>query len=459
MNGLWATRRGTHLVRKGFAFAVFALASASASAAPAIDEEVPDRGIFSLRPAPRWEEGLLIGNGRMGGVVLGRPGHETIHLSHERVVIPNHVAEPPPNLAHLLPETRRLIREGKRQEAAQMVWEESRRIAGWNGLVWTDPFVNACNLEIKLPGLAERDAYRRSIDYETGVARVQWVGGETRYEERAFLSRPDNIMVLELTAAGKKKLAGIVSLKAGAHPYHHRIKDEQLLSEEGWLTYRCGYKLTDGGYEVIGRVESDGTYANEGDSIRFSGARRVRVLLRIVPLDGSADSQFDKTKAALKSLGRKSFAELLATHVAVHGELFRRVKLDLSSDVAERTMPAEDLWKKTHKAEATPALLERVFDAGRYQVICSTGDWPPNLQGVWHGGGTSAWMGDFTLNGNVQSAIAHYLNGNLPELLLSFTSYLEERIPQFRANAKNLYNCRGILVPGRSHNSVTRASP
>ena len=170
-----------------------------------------------------------------------------------------------------------------------------------------------------------------------------------------------------------------------------------------------------------------------------------------MPLDGSADSQFDKTKAALKSLGRKSFAELLASHVAVHGELFRRVKLDLSSDVAERTMPAEDLWKKTHKADATPALLERVFDAGRYQIICSTGDWPPNLQGVWHGGGESAWMGDFTLNGNVPSAIAHYLNGNLPELLLSFTSYLEERIPQFRANAKNLYNCRGILVPGRSH--------
>ena len=270
MYGLWATRRGTRLVRKGFAFAVFALASASASAVPAIDEDVPDRGIFSLRPAPRWEEGLLIGNGRMGGVVLGRPGDEVIHLSHERVVIPNHVAEPPPNLAHLLPETRRLIREGKRQEAAQMVWEESRRIAGWNGLVWTDPFVNACNLEIKLPGLAKPDAYRRSIDYETGVARVQWVGGETRYEERAFLSRPDNIMVLEITAAGKKKLEGIVALKAGAHPYRHRIKDEQLLSAEGWLTYRCGYTLTDGGYEVIGRVESDGTYANEGDSIRFS---------------------------------------------------------------------------------------------------------------------------------------------------------------------------------------------
>ena len=100
----------------------------------------------------------------MGGVVLGRPGDEAIHLSHERVVIPNHVAKPPPKLAHLLFETRQLIREGKREEAAQMVWEESRRIAGWNGLVWTDPFVNACNLEIKLQGLAEPDAYRRSLD-------------------------------------------------------------------------------------------------------------------------------------------------------------------------------------------------------------------------------------------------------------------------------------------------------
>jgi hypothetical protein len=45
MNGLWATWRGTCLVRRGFAFTAFALASASVSAVPSIDEDVPNRGV------------------------------------------------------------------------------------------------------------------------------------------------------------------------------------------------------------------------------------------------------------------------------------------------------------------------------------------------------------------------------------------------------------------------------
>ncbi len=32
---------------------------------PALDPDIPQRGIWSARPAPRWEEGRLIGNGHM----------------------------------------------------------------------------------------------------------------------------------------------------------------------------------------------------------------------------------------------------------------------------------------------------------------------------------------------------------------------------------------------------------
>ena len=73
--------------------AVVAVAASRSSAAgrslpPKIDPDVPDRGIFSLRPAPRWEEALLVGNGRQGGLVMGKPFDETVMLAHERLFLP-----------------------------------------------------------------------------------------------------------------------------------------------------------------------------------------------------------------------------------------------------------------------------------------------------------------------------------------------------------------------------------
>jgi hypothetical protein len=49
------------------------------------------------------------------------------------------------------------------------------------------------------------------------------------------------------------------------------------------------------------------------------------------------------------------------------------------------------------------ALLEKEFDAGRYNIISSTSDLPPTLQGVWTGTYSPPWSSDFTHNGNVPS--------------------------------------------------------
>ena len=431
------------------ALAVLALAIAPADAArnTQLDEEIPARGIFSLRPAPRWEEGLLIGNGKMGGVVIGKPNDDTIHLTHERVVVPEHIGEPPPKMAHILPELRRMIRTGE-GNPEKLMWETSREITGSGGMAWTDPFVNAGNIEVELEDGCEAKRYRRSLDYKTGMARVQWGDDDTKYEERAFISRADNVMVFQLNATGKKPLTGRIRLSPG---YFKGGDGASIVAADGWLTLRYNYGLTDGGYEIVGRVETDGKSSGNDDAINFIDAKQVRLLLRVVPLENFGKSQIDSTKKELEKIAGSSFAQLAKRNIAKHGELFRRVELDLGGDPDERAMPAEELWAATHAKEATPALLERVFDAGRYEVICSTGDWPPNLQGVWHGGGKSPWQSDFTFNGNVPSAVAHYFNGNMPELMLSLTRYMEERRPHFRANAENLYDCRGLMVPGRLH--------
>ena len=133
----------------------------------------------------------------------------------------------------------------------------------------------------------------------------------------------------------------------------------------------------------------------------------------------------------------------------MHGAIYGRETLDLGA-AAARHVPAEQLWEQTHDKAATPALLGQVFDAGRYEILCSCGDWPPNLQGVWTGIWNTPWRGDYTLNGNVPSAIGNLLNGNMPELMHSVFGYFEPFMDQFRSNAKLHYNARGIFIPSRT---------
>jgi hypothetical protein len=42
------------------------------------------------------------------------------------------------------------------------------------------------------------------------------------------------------------------------------------------------------------------------------------------------------------------------------------------------------------------------------------------------------------------------LKGNMPELMLAYTSYIESIVPWLEINAKHLFGCRGVVLPSRS---------
>jgi alpha-L-fucosidase 2 len=90
----------------------------------------------------------------------------------------------------------------------------------------------------------------------------------------------------------------------------------------------------------------------------------------------------------------------LKSHAAIHGALFNRMKLDLGGG-ADHQKPTEQLMEENTFEKINLAWLEKQFDAGRYNIICSTGELPPNLQGVWGGTYVPGWASDYTHNGNV----------------------------------------------------------
>ena len=185
-----------------------------------------------------------------------------------------------------------------------------------------------------------------------------------------------------------------------------------------------------------------------GSRIEIRGADEVLVLVRLELLRDPERTRILKMRAALEALPA-DYDELLARHASVHGEIFNRARLDLGGG-ADRALTSEELLAKSKVGALNPALLEKEFDAGRYAILSASGEEFPTLQGIWSGTYNPKWSGDYTLNGNVQCALSSALNGNMAECLEPFFRYLENRMDDFRLNAKRLFRARGIHVPSRA---------
>ena len=405
---------------------------------------------------------MVSGNGRHGALVLGQPLEEVIIFNHARLFMPLNKPLPPVDTASHLREIRDLMARGEYQRAADLVVEVSHR-EGYGGKRWTDPFIPAFDLKVKMSAEGTVQNYARSVDFQTGLAAVCWDDPRGTFQRRLFVSRPDDVVVLSIIAPRKGQVTCDLELAQRPVPgqggwgpewaFTNGIKSVAVAAAGPWLTYRSQFQQTWPGslqgYEGVARVVArGGSMTTDFGRIHVANADEVIVLLRVAVLPDFDKSQLAEMQHALAQL-KPDFDSLLARHAKVHGELFNRVRLDLGG-AADRGLTSEELIAKSRVGATSPALLEKEFDAARYAVISSSGELFPNLQGIWNGTWGPPWSADYTMNGNVQSAIAADLSANLAECLDPYFSYLESQMQDYRENARRLYGCRGIHVASRT---------
>ncbi|HWB37179.1 MAG TPA: hypothetical protein VHA75_14270, partial [Rugosimonospora sp.] len=224
------------------------------------------------------------------------------------------------------------------------------------------------------------------------------------------------------------------------------IRFEGAATAGGW---RLTGRFRDGqGYAVGMRVLADGAAAPDGagpDGLDVTVRRELLVLLRTVTGPG-----FDGPDTRLAALPADR-DRLLAAHERLHRPLIEACALRLpgtgglpeQGDAPEREVTSEELLAGL----GSPALVRELFAAGRYAIVSSTGELPPNLQGVWSGDHHPAWEGGYTLDGNLFTALAGLAVTGTPQLLLPFFDLLDRFRDDFADNARRLYGAGGVLLP------------
>lgn len=424
--------------------------------------KTPERGFISSEPAKTWEEGLISGNGTIGINIFSRPLEETIIFTHERLFLPKGAPTVPPDNSHMLFEIRNLIDRGLYKQATELAFD----LSGQESFMYPDPFVPAFDVNLNMKSAGKINNYMRSVDFQTGEATVHWSDDKGTFERKMFVSRADGLAVL--LVSGPK---GAVDFELGINPrkpsdkldantisgsyqvFESHVSDITKTVNNKAITYRNSFtKAYPGSIHALEGVAkivlNDGELVEGRELLEIKGASQVLIMFDLDVIYDPAKSEAESMLNYFSSLPA-DYQTLLKRHAEIHGEMFNRMKLDLGGG-KDHDLTTEELIKKSTDENLNMALLEKEFDAARYNIISCVGELPPTLQGVWGGTYVPGWASDFTHNGNVPSAIASLLMGNMPELMLAYTSYMESIVPYMEINAKHIFNSRGIVLPSRS---------
>jgi hypothetical protein len=366
-------------------------------------------------------------------MVYGDPDDDRVIVSHHTLVRPNGSEHArPPRLADRLERLQDALLAGDVTAAEQF--------GAGHPLLWVQPFHPAFQTRVRrapapVPGSIGTAGYRRAVDFATGEIRAS----QEDWRSRVFVSRADDVIVQYVTGFGLVADLTLDHALPGAPPRLAVGRSTVLTPDGAQLALRAGYPDSDLAFTGVTVARADGgTVTVSGEGIRVEGARSLLLLTRVRRHAGSLDLAEEWA-----ALPYADYATLLARHRPLHRTAYERAALTLHADAGERALPGSELIRRPD----SPALLERLFAAGRYHLLSASGALPPRLTGLWTGDWNTAWSGAFTTNANLNLQIASAAAAGLPEVSEAHAGLVRGQLADWRDNARAIFGTRGIVAP------------
>ncbi len=413
-------------------------------------EPASQRGMTMIKPSEQWREALPSGNGQVGALVYGSVNAERVLFNHNELWYGGRIAELPDMSADLAV-VRKLMLEGN-YVAANGHYSKKMRGMGFKGT--NARYHPAFDMLVTTDTDKMFEDYARTLNFETGEVEVRWRDGDTRFSRKLFVSIPDEVSVMSITADQAGRVNGSVTLDI------HDLKD--AIDKSGkYIDSPFTYKTivdgefvefradgSDGGEfgGVLRVICSNGQVSADPGEIRFSGTDEVVLVVGFFANEEAATAvpRLKKELGALEG----DYATLFARHAPLHRKKFNTVRVNINPNGPQDT-PNEYLLLDAYQNPASPELIQRLADYGRYLLISSTrpGGYPANLQGIWNGDYIPPWAGFLGNNENLQMNYWQALPGDLEDSMMGFFDYFDSNLDEFRTNAKQLFGCRGIFIP------------
>jgi alpha-L-fucosidase 2 len=406
--------------------------------------------LWFRQPARNWNEALPLGNSRLGAMVNGGTAREVIQLNADTfwAGVPHDYSQP--GASRHLPEIRRLLFAGKENEATGLA---DKHFMG------KPPFQAAFQplgdlwLNLDLPG--DTEAYRRELDLQHGLVSVRFRCGSTVFTRECFISHPDGVLVMRITASERGKISFTAGLKT-IYPHQVRAEEPGRLVLEGqwhedgkrkdWIATWSEPGIR---YATALQVMPEGGTLQPGaNALQVLGADSVTLCLaagtsfrNFRDISGNPHAEWP---SRLKRATKMSYEKLRDRHVRDFQGIMDRVSLELGSAAANQ-QPTDERLKAVKAGGDDPALAALYFQFGRYLLLSSSrpGSQPANLQGIWNQDGTPAWGSKYTVNINLQMNYWPAEVANLSECGMPVYDLIDDLRVTGAKVARDHYECRG----------------
>jgi alpha-L-fucosidase 2 len=394
--------------------------------------------------ATEWVKALPVGNGRLGAMVFGGVINERLQLNEDTLWAGGPYDPVNPEARGALPEVQRLLFDGKYAEGAKLITDKvmAKPLAQM-------PYETIGNLQLTFPATNAVENYRRDLDLDTAIARVEYTSGGVQYTREVFSSPVDQVIVVRLTAGQRGK----ISFKAEMNT----PQKATLTAEAPGTLIMTGVNGDSSGikgaltFETRVRVLAQGGRTTpDGQAVAVEGADSAMLLIAAATsyksykdVSGNPRQATEQTIAAAE---KKPFDALRQAHIKEHQRLFRRVQLDLGTTPAAKKPTDERIRDFANGGD--PQLAALYFQFARYLLISSSrpGGQPANLQGLWNESMSPPWGSKYTININTEMNYWPAEPANLAECVDPLIAMIMDLTDTGSRTAKEMYNARGWVV-------------
>ncbi len=423
--------------------------------------------LWYSKPADVWTEALPLGNGRLGAMVFGGVQHELIQLNDATLwsggPVNNNVN---PDAPKYLPQVREALFNGDYEKAGKLV----TKMQG----VYSESYEPLGNLMIDqhFNGDTAISNYYRDLDIGNATATVKYAVGGVHYTRQMFISAPDQVIVIKITADKAHQLNLKIFSKSLLR-YHLALINDNVFAIEGKAPAHTDPSYVDYNkqpviYEDsthckgmrfaldINAASSDGRIKADTSGIEVKDATQVILLLsaatsfngfdRCPDSDGKDEKKLAKQYLDLAKI--KSFDSLLNRHLKDFYHYFNRVSFTLAGDDSALALPTDKRLERYATGASDLALETLYFQYGRYLLISSsrTPGAPANLQGIWNNTVRPPWSSNYTININTEMNYWLAEECNLSEMHLPLFDLIKALAVTGKKTAENFYNAKGWVA-------------
>lgn len=409
---------------------------------------LPDRNVCSIKPAEERSDYLYTGNGSHRIDIAGHPYRDTMIVTQELLYEPLWAKTPDvPDLRPYMADIRKYVLEG-RPECADHLIDQAQRESGFDKYMDLDAKIvypthslrvhEAFRLVLTSPEIPRTHNYLRWLDLLSGKVTAHWENDLGIYESESLAVYDGDFTATRLTAPknkldvsidfhipAKRDMFGNPSMQKS----EHRLEKTKDLFK---LAFAYNPEFGQKGYATVIRfLPEGGSCETTENGIRVTGADSLLILTKTVRIEGNF--RFDCVEELAESFMQiapdfECFVEKNRERLGGRMELSR---LELGS-VENYVLSGEELLRNCHtKDELDPALMDKLFDMGRFYQIIDTGELPP----MW---------GQHNINTNLQVCAGN--NTGLFEEMDTYFRYYESKFEDFRTNARLLFGARGLLA-------------